>query len=284
MSEMDQIRKVPMGAGAEWLLGGIALLRKAPLTLGLLGLIWGGLSALGSLGGQVWLSLLMALAGPVLFGGIIYAAHEVEQSRPAKPAHLLQGIRDGKAPRLLAMLLPQVVAMIVLAALLVAMVGVEQLERMSAVMMELQTNPDPALMETLPLGALFGWFIAALVIGVVVGFFTFVAIPQVMFTSSSAFAAMALSLRACLRNAGALLVMLVLVMVAMIALSLALQLVGVVLAFVLGDHVSMFAVQLLLMAIVLPVLGGAVYLAWRQMVGDATVAPASPVVSGGFEA
>src|SRR5690606_17543674 len=116
------------------------------------------------------------------FGGIVYAAREVEQGRPAKPAHLVQGIRDGKAPRLLAMLLPQVVAMIVLAALLVGMVGVDQLERMSAVMVELQTNPDPALMETLPLGALFGWFVAALVVGVLMGFFTFVAIPQVMFT------------------------------------------------------------------------------------------------------
>lgn len=282
MRDLDQIRKVPMGAGAEWLLGGIALLRRAPISLGLLGLIWGGLSALGSLGGQVWLSLLMALAGPILFGGIIYAVREVEQGRAASPALLLQGVRDGKAPRLLAMLLPQVVAMIVLAVLLVAMVGVDQLEHMSAVMVELQTNPDPALMETLPLGALFGWFIAALVIGVAMGFFTFVAIPEVMFTQRTAFTAMALSLRACLRNVGALLVMLVLVMIAMIALSLALQLVGALLAFAIGAHASMFAVQLLLMAIVLPVLGGAVYLAWRQMLGDSPVE--AKVVSGGFEA
>lgn len=279
---MNDIRKVPIGAGAEWLLGGIALMRRAPLTLGLLGLIWGGLSALGSLGGQVWLSLLMALAGPILFGGIIYATREVEQGRPASPAHLLQGVRDGKAPRLLAMLLPQAVAMIVLAVLLVAMVGVDQLEHMSAVMVELQTNPDPALMETLPLGALFGWFVAALAIGVVMGFFTFIAIPEVMFTDRGAFAAMGLSLRACLRNIGALLVMLVLVMIAMIALSLALQLVGALLAFAIGAHASMFAVQLLLMAILLPVLGGAVYLAWRQMVGDVPVE--EKVVIGGFEA
>src|SRR5690606_10123568 len=139
---MNDIRKVPFGAGAEWLLGGIALLRKAPLTLGLLGLIWGGLSALG---GQVWLSAMMAVAGPILFGGIIHAVREVEQGRPATPAHLLQGLRDGKGPRLLAMLLPQLASMVVLVVLLVAMVGTEQLARISAVMIELQTNPDPAL-------------------------------------------------------------------------------------------------------------------------------------------
>jgi len=53
------------------------------------------------------------------------------------------------------------------------------------------------------------------------------------------------------------------------------------LAFVIGAHASMFAVQLLLMAILLPVLGGAVYLAWRQMVGNA---PVTESVSAGFEA
>lgn len=278
---MSEIRKVPMGAGAEWLLGGIAVLRKAPLTLGLLGLIWGGLSALGSLGGQVWLSLLMGIAGPILFAGIIHAANEVEQGRPANPGHLLQGVRDGKALRLLAMLLPQLVAMVVLVVLLVAMVGPDQLERMTTVMIELQTNPDPALVESLPLGALFGWMVAAVAIGVVTGFFTFAAIPEVMFTQRTAFAAMGLSLRACLRNLGALLVMLVLIVVGMIALSLALQLVGVLLAFAIGAQGSMFAVQLLLMAILLPVMGGTVLLAWRQMLGDA---PAERPVSEGFEA
>ncbi|QOW24386.1 hypothetical protein INQ43_11990 [Lysobacter sp. H23M47] len=278
---MNEIHKVPMGAGAEWLLGGIALLRKAPLTLGLLGLIWGGLSALGSLGGQVWLSAMMAVAGPILFGGIIHAVREVEQGRPATPAHLLQGLRDGKGPRLLAMLLPQLASMVVLVVLLVAMVGTEQLARISAVMIELQTNPDPALVESLPLGALFGWMVAAMVVGVVAGFFTFVAIPEIIFTPRTAFAAMQLSLRACLRNLGALLVMLVLLVIGMIALSLALQLVGALLAFAIGAHASMFAVQLLLMAILLPVLGGAVYLAWRQMVGDA---PVTETVAGGFEA
>lgn len=278
---MSEIRKVPMSAGAAWLLGGIAVLRKAPLTLGLLGLIWGGLSALGSLGGQVWLSLLMGIAGPILFAGIIYAANEVEQGRPANPGHLVQGVRDGKALRLLAMLLPQLAAMVVLVVLLVAMVGPDQLERMTAVMIELQTNPDPALVESLPLGALFGWMVAAVAIGVVTGFFTFVAIPEVMFTQRKAFAAMGLSLRACLRNLSALLVMVVLIVVGMIALSLALQLVGIVLAFAIGDQASMFAVQLLLMAILLPVLGGTVLLAWRQMLGDA---PAERPVSEGFEA
>ncbi|MGY1426183.1 BPSS1780 family membrane protein [Lysobacter sp. A289] len=280
---MTDIRKVPAGAGAEWLLGGLALLRKAPLTLGLLGVIWGGLSTLASVGGQVWLSLVLAVLGPVLFAGVVYATREVDQGRPASPADLVQGVRDGKVPQLLAMLLPQIAALVVVMVLLVAMVGSQELVRLSELMVELQVNPDPALVESLPLGRLFGWMIAALVVGVVAGFFTFVAIPEVMFTDRGAFAAMKLSFRACLSNLGAVLVLLVLLVIAMVALSLALQLVGMVLSMAIGAMASMFVVQLLLMAILLPVMGGVAYLAWRQMIGDA---PTAPVVStaGGFEA
>lgn len=36
---MSTINKVPAGAGAEWLLGAFALIRKAPVALGVLGLI-----------------------------------------------------------------------------------------------------------------------------------------------------------------------------------------------------------------------------------------------------
>ena len=281
---MDGIRKVRAGAGAEWLMGGIALLRKAPLQLGLLGLIWGGLSALGSLGGQVWLSLLLALAGPVLFGGVVYAAREVDQDRPANPAHLVQGMRDGKLLRLLAMLLPQIAALVVMGVLLVAMIGPEQLQHTTQVLAQLQTNPDPALAETLPTGRLLLWMLAVLVVGVISGFFTFVAIPEVMFTDRGAFAAMKLSLRTCLRNLGALVVLVVLMMIAVIALSLVLQLLALVLAFALGAQAATFATQLLLMAMLLPVMGGAVYLAWRQTVGDAPSAAVPPAPARGIEA
>lgn len=281
---MDGIRKVRAGAGAEWLMGGIALLRKAPLQLGLLGLIWGGLSALGSLGGQVWLSLLLALAGPVLFGGVVYAAREVDQGRSANPAHLVQGMRDGKLLRLLAMLLPQIAALVVMGVLLVAMIGPEQLQHTTQVLAQLQTNPDPALAETLPTGRLLLWMLAVLVVGVISGFFTFVAIPEVMFTDRGAFAAMKLSLRTCLRNLGALVVLVVLMMIAVIALSLVLQLLALVLAFALGAQAATFATQLLLMAMLLPVMGGAVYLAWRQTVGDAPSAAVPPEPARGIEA
>lgn len=280
---MTDSRKVPASAGAEWLLGGFSVLRKAPLALGLLGLIWGGLSALASVTGQLWLNLVMALLGPILFGGVIYAAREVDLGRPASPQHLLQGLRDGKVLPLLAMLLPQIAALVILALLLLAMIGSEQLQNIVQVMQQMQTNPDPELAKTLPAGRMLGWLLIALVIGVVAGFFTFVAIPEVMFTPRGAFAAMATSFRACVRNLPALLVMIVLLLIALFAISIAVNLVVMLLALAIGQQPAMFVGQLVLMAVLLPVMGGAIYYAWRQMLGDAAALPVAVPVDG-FEA
>ena len=281
---MTELRKVPASAGAEWLLGGFALLRRAPLALGLLGLVWGGLSALASTSGQLWASFVLALLGPILFGGLLYAVREVDQDRAARPAHLVQGLQDRKAPRLLAMLLPQLAALLVVMVLLFAMIGGEQLQQLMLVMEQMQTNPDPQLAQGLPAGRMFLWLLLALVVGVLAGFFTFVAIPEVMFTDRGAIAAMLLSFRACLRNIPALLVMIVLTVIAMIAISIAVQLVVAVLGLAIGAQPAIFAGQLLLMAVVLPVMAGAVFHAWRQMLGDLPQAPAAPVGGSGFEA
>lgn len=279
-----EFRKLPAGAGAEWLLGGIALFRKAPLALGLLGLIWGGLSAAASMTGQLWLSLVLALLGPILFAGMVYAAREVDLGRTAQPAHLLQGVREGKAGRLLAMLLPQIVALVVVMLLLFVMVGAEQLQQVAKVMAELQANPDPALADTLPAGRLFAWLLVAMVVGVVAGLFTFVAIPEVTFTDSSAFAAMKLSFHASVRNLPALIVMIVLLFIAVFAMGLAVQLIVGLLGLATGPQAANFVGQLVMSAILLPVMGGAVYHAWNQMVGAGPVAPAAPIAAGGFEA
>lgn len=280
---MTDVHKVPASAGAEWLLGGFALLRRAPLTLGLLGVIWSGLSALASVTGQLWLSLIVALLGPILFGGLIYAAREVDAGRHASPQHLLQGPREGKLLPLLLMLLPNIAALILLAMLLVVMIGSEQLQLIVSVMQQMQTNPDPELAKSLPAGRLLGWLALALVVGVVAGFFTFVAIPEVMFTQRGAFAAMATSFRACIRNLPALLVMIVLLLIALFAISIAVNLLMLVLAWAVGQQPAMFIGQLLLMSIVMPVMGGTVYYAWRQMLGHMP-AVASPVTASGFEA
>ena len=281
---MTQIRKVPFNAGAEWLLAGFGLLRKAPLALGLLGVIWGALSMLAAMSGQLWLTFIVAVLGPILFGGMIYAAREVDQGRSAQPVHLAQGVREGKLPRLLAMLLPQIAALAILVMLLLAMFGPEQLQQMANVMQQLQDNPDPALVESLPTDRMFGWLLLAMVVGVVVGFFTFIAIPDVMFTDRGAFAAMGASFRACVRNLPAVVLLIVLMFIAVIAISIGINIVTALIGFAIGQAAALFLGQLLMMAVLMPVMAGTIYYAWRNMLGDAPAPPVVTPASGGFEA
>ena len=287
---MNDVRKVPASAGAEWLLGGFRLLRQAPVGLGLLGAIYGAIALLVSLsqGANVtvflMLELLLLALGPILLGGLIYAARSVDGGGPAVPGQLLQGVRDGKAARLLATLVPQIVAVLVCALLLLMLIGGDGLAQMAQTLEHLQgqAKPDPALISALPLGRLTLWMLLAVVVGVIASFFTFVAVPELMFTDSRAFDAMQRSFRACVRNLPALIVFVVLTVIAVIAIYMAVMFVGLVVKVVAGQQAMQIIAQLLAMAILMPVLTGAMYHAWKQMLaGDGAIV--SPTVSG-FEA
>lgn len=289
---MNDIRKVSASAGAEWLLGGFALLRKAPLGLGLLGLLYGLLALLVAAsvrlgtGAFMVLELAMVLAGPLLMGGIAYAVRDVDQGGRAEPADLLQGFRSGRAGRLLLTLLPNIAAVLVCLLLLYVMVGGEALVKMMAALEQASAaggNPDPGMFTGFPFDRFALWLLISLVIGITAGFFTFVAIPEIMFTSRGAFAAMGRSFQACLRNLPAFLVMLVLLVIAVVAVYIAVMIVGVIVNLLAGQAAMQVVVQLLTTAILMPVAMGTVYTAWKQMLpaGDATTA-AAPVA--GIEA
>jgi uncharacterized membrane protein len=287
---MKDVRKVPASAGAEWLLGGFRLLRQAPLGLGLLGAIYGAFALLVSLsqGANMTLFLVLELVllviGPILLGGLIYAARCVDGGGPAVPGQLLQGVRDGKAARLLATLVPQIVAVLVCALLLVLMIGGDGLAQMAQTLEHLQgqAKPDPALISALPLGRLALWTVLVLVIGVVASFFTFVAVPELMFTDSQAWDAMRRSFRACMRNLPALIVFIVLTMIAVVAIYTAVMMIALVVKMVAGELAMQIVAQLLATAVLMPALTGAMYHAWKQMLaGDGAIV--SPAISG-FEA
>lgn len=277
------VRKVRPGAGAEWLLGGFALLRRAPLGLGLLGAIFGVLASAASIvatrSTQLFavVELAMLLLGPLLVAGMVYAAREVDEGRDATPGQLLQGLREGKGARLLATLLPQVGAALLIVVLLAIVVGPQELQQSLRVLESIQgqANPDPALVRQLPAGRFLLWIVLAIVVGVGAWFFTFVAIPEMMFTERGAFAAMGRSFRACATNVPALIVFFLLALVTMVALQFALLLVGLVVRMIGGELAMQAVVQLLLMAVLMPVVTGAMYYAWKSMLaGGAPAAPA----------
>lgn len=299
---MIEIRKLPASAGAEWLLTGISLLRRAPLALGLLGVIWGLAALLALLLGALnptlgmLAQLLLGLAGPLLFGGLVWAVREVDQGRAAQPAHLLQGLHDRRAPSLLVALLPQVLVGLALGALALVVVGQSGWEQLGTVMTKLNelgqssTQPDPAQVEqlvaTLPAMRILLWLLLVFVGFVAVTLTLFVLAPQVMFDGRGGLAAMRNSLRACLHNLPAMLVFFVLAFIAMFALYFALVLVILLVQALAGPTIAALIAQLLLMALAMPALAGAVYAAWKQMFvhGDEPAPAVPPPPSNVFAA
>lgn len=291
---MSTINKVPASAGAEWLLGAFALLRKAPLALGSLGLIWGLLSMLAvqamalNVSVGMLLQLALALLAPLLFAGLLWAVSEVDHGRPALPAHLFRALRSEQAGSLLATLLPQLAAAAVLGFLLFAMIGADGFQQLREVMGKLQETaqaggqPDPELMRSLPVGRLFLWMLLLFAGVILVSLVTFVAVPDIVFGGSRGFAAMRNSLRACGHNLLAMLVFYVLLFIAFLMMSFGIQLLSMTVQLLAGPTAGLWVSNLLLMAVLMPVMAGAVFHAWRQMLGG--VAAATPVAQTHLEA
>ncbi|SDR11338.1 BPSS1780 family membrane protein [Pseudoxanthomonas sp. CF125] len=285
---MSTINKVPAGAGAEWLLGAFALIRKAPLALGLLGVIWGLLTLLplqamvvnSTLG--LLLQFGLALLGPFLFAGMLWAVHDADQGKPVTPAHLFREVRGEHALALLSTLMPQIAAALILGLLLYVMIGPTELQHLAEVIAKLEQTtqsggqPDPELVRTLPVGRMLLWVLALIAAVVAVILITFVAVPGIVFGGRSGFVAMRDSLRACLHNLLAMLVFYVLLAIAFVMLAIGIQLLAMLVQLVAGPTAGIWVSNLLLMGILMPVLAGAAYYAWRQMLGDgAAVDPAA---------
>jgi uncharacterized membrane protein len=283
-------RKVSASAGASWLLGALGLYARAPLALGLLGLIYGAILAVVAVSAQVNLGLFVLLElgllvlGPVLTGGLILAAREVDQNRRPQPGRLLAGLHEGRFPRLLATLLPQIAAAIVMVVLFVLVIGLDGMKAFVAVGQAAQAGgqPDPALLAALPWARLLLWIVLMIVVALAVGFYTMLAVPEIMQRQTPAFTAMAASFRACLRNLPAIIVFFILTLIAVLALQFAVLLVGVAVKLVLGAKAMEFITQLVTMVLLMPTLSAAIYLAWKDMLGE-TAPPPLPA-AGGFEA
>jgi hypothetical protein len=252
---MSEIRKVPASAGAEWLLTGFGLLKRAPLALGSLGILWG----VGT-----WLVLSLSMLVPLL-----WAIREVDQGRIARPSHLLQGIQEGRAPHLLIALLPQLVAALLLGTLLLVLVGTAGLQQLSEVMLKLNeisqsgAQPDPAQIEalvaTLPAGRILLWLLLLLGTFAALTLALFVMPPQVMFEGRTGFHALRESLRASLHNLPAMLVFFVLAFIAIFAIYFAVMIVALIIGLIAGQAAAMAVAQLVLMAVLMPVFAGSVY-------------------------
>ncbi len=294
---MSEIRKVPASAGAQWLLGSVALFGKAPLQLAMLAITFGLLlsvatfltllnAALGSL-----IQLLALLATPVLMGGMIWAIREVAQQRPATNAALFEGFHRGRLSHLLVAVLPYFLASLLLGALLYVLIGSDGMQRWQEVQAQVNAisqsggTLDPAqaqqMAASLPVFRFLLWAALTTLINIAICLMLAFMIPQVMFSGTHGWQAMLNSLRACLTNIAAMSLFYIGTLVGMFVLSLGSAVLMVLASLLLGPQIGLLLGMVFMLATALPIIAGAVYLGWKQMLAPAgSESGAPPPVSG----
>ncbi|MGE8278837.1 MAG: BPSS1780 family membrane protein [Stenotrophomonas sp.] len=290
---MSEIRKVPASAGVQWLLGSIGLFGKAPLQLAMLAVTFGLLitsatfiALLSPMVGSL-VQLVAMLATPVLMGGLIFAVREVSQGRPATTGALFEGFQRGRLPHLLVAVLPYFLASLLLGALFYVLMGSDGLQRWQEVQTQVNAisqsggTLEPAQAEqlaaSLPVFRFLLWVLITTLSNIAIGLMLAFMLPQVMFSGVHGWQAMINSLRASLVNFAAMSVFYVSVLIGMFLLSVASAILMVICGLLLGPQIALLLSMVFMMATALPVISGAVYLGWKQILapadGNADAAP-----------
>jgi hypothetical protein len=300
---MPNINKVPASAGAQWLLDAFALLRKQPLALGLLslaglflilmGLFLGILAIAASTAIPFPLSLLpfaiyfvLAIGTPcVVFAGVVWAVSEVAGGRPVGVSHLGTGLKHLRA--LLVVSLVPLVGNVLASFLMLTVVGIDGVQKFAEVWQQLQqlaasgVRPDAgevqALIATLPTVRILLWILLSSAIASLVFCVMMLAVPQIVFSGNTGLAAIRTSLAVNFRNFSTMVVFLLLLLVTLLLVSVVAQIIGLVVQVLLGPTAAMLMVDLLMMAVLMPLLAGTAYFAWKQMLGgEGAASPSLP--------
>lgn len=225
--------------------------------------------------------LLLMLLFPSLLGGLMYVIREAEAGRPVRARDLFAPFRQGKAPRLALLGIVQIVLALVGGVVMVSIAGADYWRDYLAAVrgamsgtMPVVPQPDhPGLLMLVQL--VFNYFSYAIML---------LAVPLMLFSGRGLAGAIKDSLRAAVRNVGANLLAGVLfvagVVVAAVVVALLSGLVGIVgnLVHAAVGNALMAMIFVGFGAVLLVVLTGGAYLAWRDTFGD--VAPASQAVNG----
>jgi len=286
---MTVLRKVPARAGLQWVLGSLLLLRCAPLALGRLGAMWAlammlvltistHIKALAAVG-----PYLILLAIPLFMGGLLWAVREVDYGRTPRPFHLLAGVYGERPIHLLMFLFPQVMASLLLAIVLLLVLGIEGIGQMMQAIIQLgplgtfsgsfDSAQVQSLMTPLPFGTLLLWLAWGGLIFTTLLLVLWVMLPLVMFENINGIRALRYSLYACAYNPGALGMCALCLCVTMTVVYFLLVYSAQALAGVLGPGLPVLLAKLVWITILMPVLAGAMYAAWKHMLAPDNLPP-----------
>jgi hypothetical protein len=232
------------------------------------------------------LTLLVMFLVPILLGGLMHVVRETEAGRPARARDVFAPLRSVQGRRLALLGLVQVALTVVGGALMVAIAGSDYWRDYLLAMQQAMTGAQPTMPQPANAGLLF-------VVQMVFNYFSYAlmlfSIPLMLFSGNSLGEALRNSLRAAVRNIGPNMLAGVLFIGALLVSALVVGLVATLLAMLggaihaaVGGALSMLA-MIGFAALVLVLLVGAAYLAWRDTFGDASIPPPAPLVQA-FEA
>jgi uncharacterized membrane protein len=187
-----ETRAVTVADGIGWFSCGWRIFMRNPGLWIVLGLIFLAivvvLSLIPFLGG-----LALALIGPVLMAGLLYAAREADAGRALDAMHVLQGFKEkDKVTPLLSLGGISVAAAVVSGIIVFALIG-------GSMMAASQGDGWPAHAPAIGIGAMLGGLLI-LTIQLAVGMALIYATPLIMFHTVALGEALRSSFRACLRN------------------------------------------------------------------------------------
>ncbi len=249
------VRKVAAENGIKWLSSGVSLVFSKPAVFLVMGLILAAINIVPLLGG-----LALAILGPALLGGIVFAAREQSLGRSTDVGQLFRAFQEpGKIGPMLLLCLPGVVGGFVL---LIFFLIFAASALIGGGLTALEDGSGANFLGALGGGALVFLLIALFVVLAMYAL-QFFAIPRVMLDGIEPFAAMRESLAACRTNAGPFILLCVVLLVAFVVL-------GFVLLFV------PFLGWLALMMAGWAVTGCAMYVAYRDIFDQVVIAQPLP--------
>lgn len=307
-----EIRKLPMSHGWVWFrqtidLGaknpravfGAALLAIAALYAAVLlmavlvsslmlmaGKTEGGVQSVGTLlAVALPLTLLVIVLVPILLGGLMHVLREAESGRQVRARDVFLPLRQAKGRQLAWLGVVQVVLAIVGGMLMVAVAGSDYWRDYMQAMQAAMQGVPPTMPEPLHPGLLF-------LVQLTFNYFSYAlmlfAAPLMLFSGQPLLAALREALRASVRNPGANLLagalFIAAIVVATLVVAFLASLVGVLGGLVhpvLGGVLAML-VMLGFASVVLVLIVGAAYLAWRDTFGE--LPPPLPTTMHEFEA
>lgn len=307
------IRALPVGQGLAWFKQAIDLGGRNPravfgaalllilslytaamlMALVLAVMVGGGEATQGSppdlrlvMAVAIPLTLMVMFLVPILLGGLMHVVREAEAGRPVRARDVFTPLRSAQGRSLALLGLVQIAMTVVGGVMMVAIAGSDYWRDYMLAMQQAMTGAQPTMPQPANGGLLF-------LVQLVFNYFSYAlmlfSIPLMLFSGNSLGEALRNSLRAAVRNVGPNVLAGVLFIGALLVSALVVALVAALLGMLggaihaaVGGALSMLA-MLCFAALVLVLLVGAAYLAWRDTFGDASVPPNPPLVEA-FEA